>query len=275
MKKLITFLLIICFWFPLTGFSNITSGTVAYQSGQVKEVVSITISNADAQAINKTLDEFVDAVQSVMPLVKVDVQTALQNKVNTDPEINPLDFQNSITVDATLQQVENVAQVGLVITYNTRAHWQYFCNTEDITTTQQNSLFIKKYITTSPIRFAVFDDNNTPKTTVQFVYDKLTTRLENYLGDITGILSAEYSYTYALKANRIHSDADLVEHDASTGLTYYTWQCDFATEKQITFWQTRANVIAWYALAVAITGGFGLVLWLVSKKQKPQSQQPE
>ena len=113
MKKLFTFLLVLCLWVPLTGFSNITSGAVVYSSGQVKEVVSITISQQDAEAANTTLDGIVDAVQSVMPLVKLDLQDAFKNKVNNDPDVNPADFQNAITVDATLQTEETHAQIAV------------------------------------------------------------------------------------------------------------------------------------------------------------------
>ena len=275
MKKLITLLLAFCLWVPLAGFSSVTSGTVMYTNGQVKEVVSITISSLDAQAVGKTLEQLTDAVQSVMPMVKLDVQTAFQNKVNNDPDIDKTEFQNAITIDATLNQDEGAAQVGLVITYNTRAHFQYFCNTEEIETTTKSNLFITNYITTSPLRFAIFDDDGTPKNTLQFVYDNLTTRLEGYVGDIENIMSAEYTYTYALKANRVHSDADLVEYDSASGLTYYTWEFAFTDTPQITFWQTRANVISWYVLALAITGGLGLVLWLVAKNKKPPEEKPE
>ncbi|MBO5310083.1 MAG: hypothetical protein J6A98_02655 [Clostridia bacterium] len=273
MKKLFTFLLVLCLWVPLTGFSNITSGAVVYSSGQVKEVVSITISQQDAEAANTTLDGIVDAVQSVMPLLKLDLQDAFKNKVNNDPDVNPADFQNAITVDATLQTEETHAQIGLVITYGTMAQWQYFCNTEAIETTTKESLFVTNYFTKSPIRFAMLYDNGTQKNTVQFVYDNLSTRLEEYVADIQNILTTEYSYTYAFKANRVHSDADLVEYDNATGITYYTWDCTLGQDKNITFWQTRANVIVWYVLALAITGGLGLVLWLSSKNKNEENAQ--
>ena len=275
MKKLITLLLAFCLWVPLAGFSSVTSGTVMYASGQVKEVVSITISQADADAAGKTLAQMVDAVQSVMPMVKLDVQEAFKNKLNNDPEVNKAGFQNAITIDATLQQDAGAAQVGLVITYKTRAHWQYFCNTEEIKTITKSNLFVTNAITTSPLRFAIFDDNGTPKTTLEYVYNNLTTRLEDYLGDIQNVLSAEYAYTYALKANRLHSDADLVEFENASGLTYYTWKFAFTDNPQITFWQTRANVISWYVLALAITGVLGIVLWQVAKNKKTPEENPE
>ena len=275
MKKLITLLLVFCLWVPLAGFTSVSSGAIMYTNGQVKEVISITISSLDAAAVGKTLEQLTDAVQSVMPMVKLDVQTAFQNKVNNDPDIDKITFQNAITIDATLQQDEGAAQVGLVITYKTRAHWQYFCNTEAIETQTKSNLFITNTITTSPLRLAIFDDNGSQKNTLQFVYDNLTMRLENYVGDIENIMSTKYVFTYALKANRLHSDADLVEHDTASGLTYYTWQFAFTDTPQITFWQTRANVISWYVLALVITGGLGLVLWFVAKNKKPPEEKLE
>lgn len=254
MKKLFAVLLIFSFWIPLSGFSGTTSATVIYSSGPVKEVVSFTISAEDAQNAGTNLQILGGALQTIMPIIKLEL-------------LERFDQSADVSVEGTLQPNSNGYEAGFVLTFASFELWKTFCQTEAISSVTQDGLFTKTTVTQSPPRLTFVEDD---KTAFQFVYESLLQKLSALVQNPNALVSQDFTYTYALKAVRLHSDADLIEVDPKTNYTYHTWQIAFDEEETITFWQVRANVISWYILALVITAGVGLTLWFISKNKNPK-----
>ncbi len=128
-----------------------------------------------------------------------------------------------------------------------------------------------------PIKLSTITENDEETSLVEYVNMLFNKELSYELGIVLPqtVLSTSYSYVYATNIARLHSDAKEVEYHPTTGLTYFLWEFDFGDPStQITFWQTRANAVAWYCLALGLTAVLGgiLIVYTKSKKQKTKTE---
>lgn len=270
MKKLFSLCLLLCLWLPLCAFTSVTTGTIVYTSGAVCEVVSIKYTKEDALAIGQTFANLDSRFKSLKEIEELAVKSKLLEALAQVENLTVQEVAEKISVKVGVIDGDEFGTFSVVITYDDKEVWDIF-QTEvksKTTSTLEENLFIKKYTTTSLVRLAVFDHAGQKQNLYQFVLSDLKSRLSNFYGDVSGIFDGQYSYTYASSIARLHTDADKVETTPDTNLMYYTWNFDDAEDAFITLWQLRPNTTVWYVLALLLTAGFGIGLWLASKKKQ-------
>ena len=269
MKKLFSLCLLICLWLPLCAFTSITNGTIMYRSGAVCEVVSIKYTQEDASKLGQTFATLDTRFKGLKEIEELAVKSKLLETLANAPNISVQEVAEKISVDVGVIDGDGFGTFSVVITYEDKEVWDIFQAEvkSKTTSTIEETLFIKKYTTTSPVRLAVFDTLGQKQNLYQFVLGDIKSRLSGFYGDVSSIFDGQYSYTYASSIARLHTDADTVETSPDTNLMYYTWNFNDSEDAIITLWQLRPNATTWYVLALILTAGFGLGLWLASKKK--------
>lgn len=276
MKKLFSLCLLICLWLPLCAFTSVTTGTITYRSGAVCEVVSLKYTQDDALNIGQTFSNLDLRLKSLAQVEELAVKSKLLESLANAPNISVQEVAEKISVDVGVIDGDGFGTFSVVITYENKDVWNLFQTQvqSNTTSTLEESLFIKKYTTTSPVCLAVFDTLGEKKNLYQFVLSDIKSRLSGFYGDVSSIFDGQYSYTYASSIARLHTDADKVETSPDTNLVYYTWDFADTEDAKITLWQLRPNATTWYVLALILTAGFGLGLWIASKKKtKKQTEE--
>ena len=269
MKKLFSLCLLLCLWIPLCAFTSVTTGTIMYKSGAVCEVVSIKYTEDDAEKLGQTFSALDSRFKSLAQVEEFAVKSKLLDHLGTMQNINLQDVAEKISVEVGVIDGSGFGTFSVVITYENQEVWALFQKEvkEATTTTLEETLFIKKYTITSPVRLAVYDNFGQKQNLYQFVLSDIKSRLSAFYGNVDSMFDGEYSYTYASSIARLHTDADTVETSLDTNLVYYTWNFNDSEDAIITLWQLRANATTWYVLALVLTAGFGFGLWIASKKK--------
>lgn len=272
MKKLFSLCLMLCLWPLVCGFTN-SAGTVMYSSGAVVEVVSIKYTEEDAQKIGQTFSVLDAKMKSIADLEKFAVKSKIIEKLAASPSLNPQTAAETISVDAGVTAGNDFATLSVIVTFTDKDVWGVF--QEDVakstTNTLEETLFLKTYTTVMPLRLSTFDNGTEKQNLYDFVVSDVKTRLKSSFVGVDTLFTGEYSYTYASSVKRLHTDADVVETAQDTNLTYYTWNFSGDEDAIITIWQVRANAVSWYVLALVLTAGFGLGLWIASRKKQSKS----
>lgn len=274
MKKLFSLFLMLCLWVPLCGFTSASTASILYSSGVAIEAVNIRYSQEDAQKIGQTFESLDLKMKIVSGALELAVKAQILEKLANTPNVNVQETAEKISVDAGVADGGDFSTLSVVITYANRDVYDIFL--EDVkaqtTTTLKETLFLRTYTTTSPVRVSVFENLGQKQNLYEFVLADVKSRLESYFGSVDTLFNGEYSYTYATSVARLHTDADLVEIDPETNLKYYTWDFSADEDSSITIWQIRPNAVSWYVLALLLTAGFGGGLWLYTRKKKQKTQ---
>lgn len=272
MKKLFLLCLMFCLWPSLCGFTNTSAGTIMYSNGAVVEVVSIKYTEEDAQKIGQTFAQLDAKMKSIVEHEKLAVKSKIIEKLATTA--TPQTFAQTINVEAGVTEANGYSSLSVVVTFMDKYVWNIF--QEDVlaltTNTLDETLFLKTYTSVMPLRLSTFGTGQEKQNLYDFVLNDVCTRLEIFFGDISTLFAGQYSYTYATSVKRLHTDADLVETDPETNLMYYTWNFSGDQDAYITIWQVRANAVSWYVLALILTAGFGLGLWIASRNKQAKDR---
>lgn len=274
MKKLFSLCLMLCLWPLFCGFTN-SAGTIMYSSGAVVEVVSIKYTEEDAENLGQSFLALDTKMKSIAELEKFAVKAKIIEKLASTQTLDAQTAGETITVDAGVTEGNGFGTLSVVVTFLDKDVWSAFQEdvTNAITSTTTETLFLKTYTNVLPLRLTTFNNGQEKQNLFEFVLDDVSQRLEADFGDISAIVTGEYSYTYATSVKRLHTDADVVEKAYNSNLVYYTWNFQGDEDAVITIWQVRANAVSWYVLALALTAGFGAVLWLVSRKKQAKTKQ--
>lgn len=263
MKKLLAFMIVLCLWVPLCAFKDVTSGALIGYDGSVNEVVTIKYSSEDAEKLDLSFNELHTAVLQITNSIQSNLQAKFQNRVKTEAKLVE----------------DNIGQFAVNITYETKDEWDSFCQDviDKAEETTETSFFIKNYVTKMPVKLSTITYNQQELSLVEYVNMLFNQRLSQKLDIVfpQTVLSTKYSYVYATNIVRLHSDAKETEYNPNNGLTYYLWEFDIGEPSpQITFWQTRANAVSWYCLALGLTAVLGVTLFVCtkSKKQKKDTE---
>ena len=274
MKKLLTIFLALLLFLPLTGFTstNLTARVVA--NGAVQEVVEFGYTTEDFAALNTTASDMENYLSTV---VAVNVKANLINVISQEA--------HSLFDDATsvLKQIGVSAETAIssqggnlkfTVVYQTNAIWNSFCKNAISQTIKENttSCFLKTYKTIMPIKLSSFNVNGQQVSLQTLLQNQVQAQMRNQFPFAENLFSQQFEYSFCTNQSRLHTNANSCGKD-EYGFNCFTWQFNDAQTAQIEIWQVRANATTWYILALALTGGFAVVVWLISKKQPPKTQE--
>ena len=274
MKKLLLSFILIGVWSLSCGFSSAAIGAFNYSNGKVGEFVEYEYTQETADAFGKTITQF----ETDLAQIQDATETLLKNLICAEID-NNTDLTDAQKDDLKQTHIGIGSEVKdgyyrFYVSFSSVKVQNLFCGDiiENAATKTEKSLFtVTQYSTYKPKLAQVQSGGQKV-----YLYDIITTKLTEGLVlkgyDATAIsenMPSTFSYTYTTTVKRIHSNAkEKAVYDAQSGLYYHTWVFDSTDSAVITLWQTRANPVAWYVLALGFTAILAVVLVVYAHRKK-------
>lgn len=280
MKKLLLSLILIGVWSLSCGFSSTATGSYNYTSGKVCEFVTFEYTEETAESFGKTVEELETDLIAIKDVTETLLKGLLCAEIEANTELTDAqktelkENKNHIAIGC---GVEDGAYTFYVIFSSAKVQ-NLFCGgiIDNITTKKESTIFTTSYYTITKPKLAQVQFGGQKA----YLYDVIKTKLEEGLVlkgynaiTVEDSFPSNVSYTFSTRSKRVHSDAKKVAiFDPQTALYYHTWEFASTDSATITYWQTRANPVAWYVLALGLTALVAVVLVIYARKKEKDKQ---